>query len=106
MRHPSISQQPWLTGQVSSLKPAVLYYSHFGKTGNAVQRRRLQAQLQLWAKIAEEGVLSNRVSKKFDRILKEDPVMRILADFIKAHKIYSITVLENCVDGFVVRQKT
>jgi glyoxylase-like metal-dependent hydrolase (beta-lactamase superfamily II) len=86
-----------------SLKPSVLYYSHFGKADNAVQRLEdHKAQLQLWAKIAEDGVLRNQSLKEIrDRILKEDPIMRILADFIKAHKIYSITVLENCIDGFV-----
>jgi len=86
-----------------SLKPAVLYYSHFGKADNAVKRLQdYKVQLQLWARIAEDGVLRNQSFEEIrDRILNEDPVMNILANYIKFHKIYSVTVLENCVNGFV-----
>ena len=45
-----------------SLKPTVLYYSHFGKASNGVQRLKdYKVQLQLWAKIAEEGVGKTKV---------------------------------------------
>lgn len=86
-----------------SLKPSVLYYSHFGRADNAVQRLQdYKVQLQLWAQIAEDGVKKNQsVEEIRNRILSEDKVMRLLADFIKAHKIYSVTVLENCVQGFI-----
>ncbi len=86
-----------------SLKPAVIYYSHFGKADDAVKRLEdYKAQLQLWARIAEDGVRRNQsLAEIRDRILKEDEVMRLLASYIKAHKIYSVTVLQNCVNGFV-----
>ncbi len=86
-----------------SLKPSVLYYSHFGRADNAVQRLEdYKVQLQLWARIAQDGIKKNQnVEEIRNRILSEDKVMRILADFIKAHKIYSVTVLQNCVNGFI-----
>ncbi len=44
-----------------SLKPTVLYFSHFGKANNAVQRLKdYKVQLQLWADIAEDGVKKNQ----------------------------------------------
>lgn len=86
-----------------SLEPSVLYFSHFGKATNAVQRLSdYKIQLQLWAKIAEEGVEKNWSFEKIrDKILADDKVMAQVADFIKSHRIYSKTVLENCVRGFI-----
>jgi glyoxylase-like metal-dependent hydrolase (beta-lactamase superfamily II) len=86
-----------------SLKPTVLYYSHFGKASNAVQRLEdYKLQLQLWAKIAEEGARENQSLEEIrDRIIAEDKVMRQLADYLKSHRIYSKTALGNSVQGFI-----
>jgi glyoxylase-like metal-dependent hydrolase (beta-lactamase superfamily II) len=86
-----------------SLKPTVLYYSHFGKASNGVQRLKdYKLQLQLWAKIAEEGVRKNQSLEEIrDRIIAEDKVMRQLADYLKSHRIYSRTALGNSVQGFI-----
>ena len=86
-----------------SLKPTVLYYSHFGKASDAVQRLKdYKLQLKLWAEIAEEGVRKNQTLEEIrDRILAEDKVMRQLADYLKSHRIYSRTALENSVQGFI-----
>ncbi len=87
------------------LKPTALYYSHFGKASTAKQRLTdYKFQLKLWAKIAEEGVKQNWTLEQIrDRIIAEDKVMSQveIADFIKSHRIYSKTVLENCVKGFI-----
>lgn len=87
------------------VKPTALYYSHFGKASNAVQRLKdYKFQLKLWAKIADEGVKQNwNLEQIRDRIVAEDKVMSQaeIADFIKSHRIYSKTVLENCVKGFI-----
>jgi glyoxylase-like metal-dependent hydrolase (beta-lactamase superfamily II) len=92
-----------------SLKPTVLYFSHFGKATSAVLHLKdYKLQLQLWADIAEEGVRKNwSLEKTRDRIIVQDEVMHKVADFIKSHRIYSKTVLENCVRGFIeyARQK-
>jgi glyoxylase-like metal-dependent hydrolase (beta-lactamase superfamily II) len=86
-----------------SFKPTVLYYSHFGKASNGVQRLKdYKVQLQLWAKIAEEGVKKNQSLEEIrDRIITEDKVMHQLADYLKSHRIYSKTALGNSVQGFI-----
>ena len=86
-----------------SLKPTVLYFSHFGKALNAKQRLEdYKIQLQLWAEIAEEGVKKNWSLEQIrDRIIVEDNVMGLIKDFVMSHRIYSKTVLENCVRGFI-----
>lgn len=86
-----------------SLKPTALYFSHFGKANNAVERLKdYKLQLQLWADIAKEGVGKNWSLEQIrDKIVAEDAVMRLVADFVKSHRIYSKTVLENCVRGFI-----
>ncbi len=83
--------------------PAVLYYSHFGKAGDAVQRLRDYAeQIRLWASIATEGVKNGRSAEAIrDRILSEDKAMRKIASFLKAHPIYMKTAIENSVQGFI-----
>jgi glyoxylase-like metal-dependent hydrolase (beta-lactamase superfamily II) len=89
--------------KIISLNPTMLYYSHFGKASNAVQRLKdYKLQLQLWAKIAQEGVWKNQSLEQIrDRIVAEDKVMGLVADFVRNHRIYSTTVLENCVKGFI-----
>jgi len=86
-----------------SLKPTVLYYSHFRKASNGVKRLKdYKLQLQLWAKIAEEGVRKNQSLEEIrDKIIAEDKVMRQLADYLKSHRIYSRTALRNSVQGFI-----
>ena len=86
-----------------SLNPTALYFSHFGKATNAVQRLKdYKVQLQLWADIAEEGVKKNQgLAQIRDRIIKEDKVMYQIIGYIQSHQIYSKTMLENCVRGFI-----
>jgi protein-tyrosine phosphatase len=68
-----------------------------------VQRLKdYRLQLKLWAEIAEEGVKNNwSLEQVRDKIIAEDKAMSLVADFIKSHRIYSKTVLENCVRGFI-----
>lgn len=86
-----------------AVEPTVLYYSHFGTAIDGIQRiLDYKVQLQLWAKIAEKGVENNWSLEKIqDRIISEDQVMHRVEAFIKSHRIYSKTVLENCVKGFI-----
>ena len=88
-----------------SLQPTVLYYSHFGKAPAAIQRLKdYKLQLELWSKIADEGVKQNWSREQIrDRIVAEDKVLSQveIASFVRSHRIYSKTVLENCVRGFV-----
>ncbi len=86
-----------------SLNPSVLYFSHFGKATDGVQRLKdYKMQLQLWANIAEEGGSKNwSLEQVRDQIIDEDKVMRLVSDFLKSHRIYQKTVLENCIKGFM-----
>jgi glyoxylase-like metal-dependent hydrolase (beta-lactamase superfamily II) len=89
--------------KLMSIKPTVLYYSHFGKASNAMQRLQdYKLQLQLWGRIAEEGVKNNQAPEEIvARIIREDKVMAKLADYLKSHPIYSKTTLGNSVQGFI-----
>lgn len=95
--------------KLSALNPTVLYFSHFGKATDAVQRLKdYKLQLRLWADIAEEGVKENlSLDEIRDRIIAQDPIMMRVAGYVKSHPIYSKTVLENCVMGFTeyIKQK-
>jgi hypothetical protein len=86
-----------------NLNPTALYFSHFGKANDAIQRLKdYKLQLQLWADIAEEGVKANRSLEQVrDQIIAQDKAMSLVADFAKSHRIYQKTILENCVRGFV-----
>jgi len=85
-----------------TLNPSMLYFSHFGKADNAVQRLKdYKVQLQLWADIALDGISKNQSLEQVrDSIIIKDPVMNSIADYVRNHKIYSKTMLENCVRGF------
>jgi glyoxylase-like metal-dependent hydrolase (beta-lactamase superfamily II) len=85
-----------------SCRPLMMYYSHFGKTDDAIRRLRgYKAQLLLWKKIVQEAVEQN---KNFEQIigcvLTEDPLMSALSSFLRGHKIYSKTAIENSICGF------
>jgi glyoxylase-like metal-dependent hydrolase (beta-lactamase superfamily II) len=86
-----------------NLNPTALYFSHFGKANDAIQRLKdYKLQLQLWADIAEEGVKANwSLEQVRNQIIAQDKAMSLVADYVKSHRIYSKTVLENCVRGFV-----
>lgn len=85
------------------LEPDVLYFSHFGKADNAVQRLKdYKVQLQLWADIAVEGAEKNMSRQQIqDQIVAQDKALNKVSDFITSHPIYSLTVLGNCIDGFI-----
>jgi len=85
------------------LNPSVLYLSHFGEANNAVQRLKdYKMQLQLWADIAKDGVSKSQSLEQIrDRIIAEDKAMNCIIDFVKSYKIYSKTMLENCILGFM-----
>jgi glyoxylase-like metal-dependent hydrolase (beta-lactamase superfamily II) len=86
-----------------SLNPRALYYSHFGKASDAVNRLQNYAlQIKLWANIAEEGIKSKQNPDEIrERILAEDKVMRRTASFLKSHPIFMKTEIENSVQGFI-----
>lgn len=86
-----------------NLKPNVLYYSHFGKAENAIEKLQAYAnQLKLWARIAKQGLENGEglaaISK---RILEIDEAIRKAKDYIETHTVLSETVLGESVQGVV-----
>jgi glyoxylase-like metal-dependent hydrolase (beta-lactamase superfamily II) len=85
------------------LKPKVLYYSHFGKASNAIEKIQTYAhQLKLWAKIARQGIENkeslNAIRK---RIVESDIAVQKARESIKAHPILSETVLNESLQGII-----
>ncbi len=89
--------------KLANLNPQFLYYSHFGKTVNAVSRlKEYGTQLKLWASIAEEGARKGQNMKAIrDKILARDPAMQKICDFLRSHTYFMKTAVENSVQGFV-----
>jgi glyoxylase-like metal-dependent hydrolase (beta-lactamase superfamily II) len=84
-------------------RPSVLYYSHFGKADQATRRLRgYKAQLIMWNEIVQDAVKKNQPFEQIiESVLTEDPTMKKLAEFLKGHKIYAKTAIENSIMGFV-----
>lgn len=86
-----------------NLKPRVLYYSHFGKANNAIEKLQTYVhQLRLWTKITKQGIESKldleTISKK---IIESDVALQKAREYIKMHPVLSETVLRESVRGFV-----
>jgi glyoxylase-like metal-dependent hydrolase (beta-lactamase superfamily II) len=89
--------------KLKALKPAVLYYSHFGKAGNAVEKlQAYERQLRLWAKIAKQGVENKEGLEAIrSRIMESDAAVEKAKEYIKAHSVLGETVLNESVLGFM-----
>lgn len=85
------------------LKPKALYYSHFGRATDPLDRLQAYAtQLRLWAKIAAQGVRNKQdVEAVREKILESDSSVRKAVQFIRTHPVLSETVLGNSVLGFL-----
>jgi glyoxylase-like metal-dependent hydrolase (beta-lactamase superfamily II) len=89
--------------KLKALKPAVLYYSHFGKADNAVEKlQAYEGQLRLWAKIARQGVENKEGLEAISsRIIESDAAVKKAKEYIKAHSVLGETVLNESVLGFM-----
>jgi len=86
-----------------NLKPRFLYYSHFGKVQNAIEKLKVYAkQLKLWAEIAKQGIEEGENLEAIsERILESDMAVQKPAEHIKNHPILSETVLNQSVEGIM-----
>lgn len=89
--------------KLESLKPKALYYSHFGEASDPVGKLHAYAeQLQLWAKIARQGIEEKRSLEWVrQKIVENDGQIRRAVKFIEAHLVFNETVLNNSVQGFM-----
>jgi len=85
------------------LEPACLYYSHFGKASNAVEKLRMYIkQLRLWAETAKKAIdKSEDLDFMRKRLLENDQALQKAAEHIKDHPILSKTVLNQSVEGIM-----
>ncbi|UCE95270.1 MAG: MBL fold metallo-hydrolase [Candidatus Bathyarchaeota archaeon] len=86
-----------------NLKSKFLYYSHFGKAENSVEK--LQAygeQLKLWAKIAARGIEKGENLEAIrKKIIETDSALQKTGEFIRSHPILNKTVLLQSIEGIV-----
>jgi glyoxylase-like metal-dependent hydrolase (beta-lactamase superfamily II) len=86
-----------------SLKPRSLYYSHFGKAVDGVEKLHAYAQqLKLWAKIAKQGLDNgDGLAAISEHITENDASLRRALNYVKVHPVLGETVLANSVQGVV-----
>jgi glyoxylase-like metal-dependent hydrolase (beta-lactamase superfamily II) len=85
------------------LKPKRLYYSHFGKAGDAVEKLEAYSkQLKLWAMTAMRGIENGESLVTIsDRIFRKDATVQKAASYIGSHPFLSKTVAYKSVRGIV-----
>jgi len=86
-----------------NLNPENLYYSHFGRTTDAVKKlKTYEKQLRLWVSIAEQGFQNHQdFDAVRDEIVRRDESVQKVLRLIKDHPILRMTVLNNSVEGVV-----
>jgi len=84
-----------------NLNPRFLYFSHFGKAYDAIEKLQVYAkQLRLWAEIAEQGIKKGENLKAISRrIFEGDMALQKAAEHIRNHPVLSKTVLNQSVEG-------
>lgn len=91
--------------KLASLKPSVLYYTHFGKALNAMEKLGLYAkQLKLWADIAKKALdegLDENLEAVSRRIVQSDDAIKKAEEYIKSHIVLRETVLKESVRGII-----
>jgi len=77
--------------KMASLKPSILYYTHFGKTENAKERLQAYAEkLKLWARIAKETLeKGENLNAMRKRIFEHDDAVKRAIEYIRKHKIFT-----------------
>jgi glyoxylase-like metal-dependent hydrolase (beta-lactamase superfamily II) len=89
--------------KLMSLKPRNLFYSHFGKASNAIEKLQIYTrQLNLWSRITKVGLDNGQSLETIGkRIIESDDSLRKALDYVKVHPILGETVLSNSIQGVV-----
>lgn len=87
--------------KLAGLGPTALYFSHFGRATDAVEKLEAYAQqLKLWVSIAENGFKNNQDFEAVrNEIVRRDESIRKVMELVKDHPILRTTVLNNSVQG-------
>jgi len=96
--------------KIVDMTPKRLYYTHFGPVDDAVNRlKAYTVQLKLWEKTVSEALNEgDNLQAMYEKILENDPQMRVAADFIKNHMVLRRGVVMQNIQGFVeyLKRKT
>lgn len=89
--------------KIVDMTPKRLYYTHFGSVDNAVNRLKAYImQLRLWEKTVSEAMKeSDNLQVMYEKILENDPQMRVAAEFIKNHMVLRRGVVMQNIQGFI-----
>jgi glyoxylase-like metal-dependent hydrolase (beta-lactamase superfamily II) len=89
--------------KILSMASKWLYYTHFGPVDNAENRlKAYTAQLKLWEKTVSEALdESGSLQVMYEKILENDPQMRVAAEYIKNHMVLRRGVVTQNIQGFV-----
>lgn len=89
--------------KLKQLKPKALYYSHFGRATDALQKLQAHTdQLKLWANVVAEKMKEKAtVEEVKEEIEKRDPALREVNDYIKAHPIMGRGIVSQNIQGFI-----
>ena len=85
------------------LKPKSLFYSHFGKSSDALEKLYAYVrQLKLWARVAKQELDRNESLETIsERIVESDVSIQRVLDYVRVHPVLGETVLRNSVQGVV-----
>jgi len=89
--------------KIVGMTPKWLYYTHFGPVDNAVNRLKAYTmQLKFWEKTVSEALNEgDNLQIIYEKILENDPQMRIAAEFIQNHLVLRRGVVMQNIQGFV-----
>ncbi|UCB61144.1 MAG: MBL fold metallo-hydrolase [Candidatus Bathyarchaeota archaeon] len=99
----------YLAAALSSLekliqfKPKSLFYSHFGRTSDAVQKLEMYGRkLKLWEKIVSLKTKETSDLKEIRKAIEEhDLDLQKAQDYIKTHFIFNQSTVSESIHGFV-----
>jgi len=85
------------------LKPKFLYYSHFGKAEEAIEKLQTYVrQIRLWESIARQGVENGDSFETIrKRIIERDDAVKKTLEHLATHPILSETTLGESLEGFI-----
>ncbi|MGB9676253.1 MAG: MBL fold metallo-hydrolase [Candidatus Bathyarchaeales archaeon] len=85
------------------LKPKFLYYSHFGKAEEAVEKLQTYVrQIRLWESIVRQGVENGEDFGVIrERIIERDDAVKKALKYLVAHPILSETTLGESLEGII-----
>ena len=88
--------------KLKQLKPEVIYYSHFGKANNALEKLKTHAdQLKLWAEIVTEKIRDEATLEEMkEEIERRDPALSKVKGYLATHPILSRGAIIQSIQGF------